>query len=352
MVKKTHRNTLEVTEYTYNAEDQLIQVTQGSSITKYHYDGLGRRIYKDRDGIRDLYVYNGANILFEIDDIANPTLSTYTHGAGIDRPLILERNGAKYYYQADHEGSITQIVDSAGATVQQYEYDAFGNIVNSSGTITQPFTYTGREYDAETGLYYYRARYYDPKIGRFLQEDPIWSVNAYAYCYSNPLNLVDPYGLIVEAPGTAESFIPVWGSGRQAIHDYQTGHYLWGTFNAGMAVSDVFLVKSVATGIGKGAWKLGGHSWSATRAWLAKTGQAEAGQQVHHWLIPQGGWGVAVSNAIKNQPWNLMAMSTGLHQAVHGLSGVGRIWFGTPVWFKALGFSLSGRFANLFGRCR
>ena len=61
--------------------------------------------------------------------------------------------------------------------------------------MTQPYTYTGREYDSETGLYYYRSRYYDAKIGRFLREDPIWDTNRYAYVYSNPLNLVDPYGL-------------------------------------------------------------------------------------------------------------------------------------------------------------
>lgn len=61
--------------------------------------------------------------------------------------------------------------------------------------MSQPYTYTGREYDSETSLFYYRYRYYDPKIGRFLQEDPIWNDNLYAYCGNDPINLIDPLGL-------------------------------------------------------------------------------------------------------------------------------------------------------------
>jgi len=96
-------------------------------------------------------------------------------------------------------GSITALVDSSGNIAQTYRYDSFGNIINSSGTITQPFTYTGREFDSETGLFYYRHRYYDAKIGRFLQEDPIGfkgGINKYAYVRNNPINFRDPLGLI------------------------------------------------------------------------------------------------------------------------------------------------------------
>jgi len=81
-------------------------------------------------------------------------------------------------------------------------YDSFGNLTSSTGPFVQPFRYTGREWDAETGLYYYRARYYDPVIGRFLSEDPIGfagSVNFYRYVDNGPINSIDPGGLVGRA---------------------------------------------------------------------------------------------------------------------------------------------------------
>jgi hypothetical protein len=127
-------------------------------------------------------------------------------------------------------------------------------------------------------------------------------------------------------------------------------HYVWGTVHTAVAVSDVFLVKSIVTGVGKGAWKLGGHSWRRTRAWLADTGRAKPGQPVHHWLIERNSEiGKNVPNAIKNQPWNTMPMDSRLlHDAVHGkgaleLNLAERLWYGTPQWFKALVGSVTGR---------
>ena len=93
------------------------------------------------------------------------------------------------------------MTDSSGIVAQTYKYDAFGNILSQSGTLTNPFTYTGREFDSESGLYYLRARYLDPRIGRFLQEDPIGldggDVNFFLYVGQNPINFTDPSGLII-----------------------------------------------------------------------------------------------------------------------------------------------------------
>jgi len=96
-------------------------------------------------------------------------------------------------------GSVTEITDSAGTVVKTYEYKTFGTLSTETGTIENPYTFTGREYDSETGLYYYRARYYDSTLGRFMQKDPIGiagGLNQYAYVGNNPVNYVDPWGLL------------------------------------------------------------------------------------------------------------------------------------------------------------
>ncbi|HXZ29068.1 MAG TPA: RHS repeat-associated core domain-containing protein [Terriglobales bacterium] len=108
------------------------------------------------------------------------------------------RAGVTSYYQADGLGSITSVRDGGGALVASYTYDAFGNLAASTGTLTNPFRYTGREFDAETGLYYYRARYYDPSMGRFIGEDPTRfreANNFYTYVLNNPTVFSDPTGL-------------------------------------------------------------------------------------------------------------------------------------------------------------
>ena len=110
----------------------------------------------------------------------------------------MTKGGATFFYHQDGLGTVTDLTDSAGATAKSYSYDAYGNLVNQTGTVEQPYTYTGREFDSESGLYYYRARYYDPSTGRFLQEDPIGfsgGLNFYTGMKGNPINYNDPLGL-------------------------------------------------------------------------------------------------------------------------------------------------------------
>jgi RHS repeat-associated protein len=107
-------------------------------------------------------------------------------------------SNAVYYYHYDALGSVVALSDADGDTVQLYEYSVFGQVAASAPNHTNPFLFTGRRYDTETGLYYYRAHDYNPYIGRFLQTDPIGYAagpNLYAYCGNNSLNLSDPFGL-------------------------------------------------------------------------------------------------------------------------------------------------------------
>ena len=122
------------------------------------------------------------------------------HGPGIDEPLAVEQKGKVYYYHADGLGSIVSLTDSKGRVVESFDYSAFGFMQRQGGEVKQPYAYTGREWDKELGLYYYRARYYDPVIGRFISKDPIGFAggdeNLYRYVANGPVNWMDPWGLL------------------------------------------------------------------------------------------------------------------------------------------------------------
>jgi RHS repeat-associated protein len=108
-------------------------------------------------------------------------------------------NGTASYYQQDGLGSITSLSSSAGALAQTYAYDNFGKVTASTGTLTNPFQYTGHEFDSESGLYFDRARYFDPSAGRFLSQDPIrfrGGLNFYAYVRNNPVVFKDVFGRV------------------------------------------------------------------------------------------------------------------------------------------------------------
>ena len=123
------------------------------------------------------------------------------------------RSSATSYYDADGIGSITSLSNGTGTISQSYGYDSFGKQTSSSGTLTNPFQFTGREFDSETSLYFNRARYYDPQTGGFLTEDPIGfdgGVNFYAYVLNNPVSFVDPFGLKlckVFLPGLGNTYL-------------------------------------------------------------------------------------------------------------------------------------------------
>ncbi|MFN2375668.1 MAG: RHS repeat-associated core domain-containing protein, partial [Candidatus Binatia bacterium] len=105
-----------------------------------------------------------------------------------------------------HLGSVVMLTDEDGMVAAEYEYDAYGRRTAVAEAVDQPYAFTGREWDEESGLYYYRARYYDPASGRFLSEDPIGfsggDANLYRYAGNNPVNWTDPSGqtLVVGLP--------------------------------------------------------------------------------------------------------------------------------------------------------
>jgi RHS repeat-associated protein len=162
-----------------------------------------------KEFMRHCHFYDNEDIIMEYNRKGKVT-ARYVHGLGIDEPLALEENKQINYYRADGLGSIMALTDKRGRVIQTYEYDSFGGMRLHWNPIKQPYTYTAREWDEEIELYYYRARYYDPKAGRFISKDPIGfaggDVNLYRYAQNNPIISADPLGL--EPPTPAQLGLP------------------------------------------------------------------------------------------------------------------------------------------------
>jgi RHS repeat-associated protein len=195
----TKANSTGTTQYTWDFENRLSSaVLPAAGTVTFKYDAFGRRIQKSSASGTTNYLYDGSNSVEEVDQ-SGALLARYAQGAGIDEPLAESRGGTNGFYEQDGLGSVTSLTGSSGSLADTYTYNSFGVLTASSGSLTNPFQYIGRDYDAETGLRYYRARYYDPASGRFISEDPLQlesgDVNFYAYVWNNPINLVDPRGL-------------------------------------------------------------------------------------------------------------------------------------------------------------
>jgi len=189
--------------FVWDIENKLIEVRKPGMIAQYTYDALGRRMGKEVNGVTKQFRYDGEDLIMEMNSNDSITAS-YTFGPGIDNPLMMNRNDKNYYYVKDGLGSVTALTDSTSNIVKEYKYSVFGKIVEETGnnTLYNPFTYTAREFDKESGLYYYRYRYYNAEIGRFLSEDPIGinsgDANCYRYVWNNSTNFIDPYGMVGE----------------------------------------------------------------------------------------------------------------------------------------------------------
>jgi len=187
LTSKTDTTNDHVTTYAYDHRNRLIGVTEKDDTdavvmqATYTYDALDRRIATevDDDGAglgaaeATWTVYDGANPYADVDG-AGGLDTRYLHGPAIDELLArTDDAGGTDWYLPDRLGTIWDIVDDTGASLYHAAYDGFGSITSETGTGGDRFGFTGRERDAETGLYHYRARPYDSEVGRFTEEDPI-----------------------------------------------------------------------------------------------------------------------------------------------------------------------------------
>jgi len=198
----------------------------------FKYDPFGRRIQKAfTQGSTTTYLYDGPNLLEEVDQNGN-VLARYTATRRVDELLAELRSGTTSYYEADGLGSVTSLTNSSGTIANTYSYDSFGNLSASTGTVANPFRYTAREFDAETGSYFYRARYYDQTVGRFISEDPIRfkaGTDFYSYVNNNPIRYRDATGLLRDCDQEhIECFRKCWNSCPPwPIERGKRGHYLY-----------------------------------------------------------------------------------------------------------------------------
>ncbi|MEG5055955.1 RHS repeat-associated core domain-containing protein, partial [Microcoleus sp. B13-B6] len=144
------------------------------------------------------------NVLFDFvaSGSNQPVLDKrYFYGTGVDRVLAQESaQGGVLWSLTDQLGTVKDFVDNSGSVANHVRYDAFGGVVSQSNSAAgSRYGFTGRELDSETGLYYYRARYYNSEIGRFIGEDSVGfaskDTNLYAYVTNNPIEAIDPFGL-------------------------------------------------------------------------------------------------------------------------------------------------------------
>lgn len=190
--------------YRYDYNNKLVQVDEKTAT--YLYDALGRRISKKTAEGTVNFFYAGDDVIEEQDG-SKALLATYLIGNGIDDLIKMNRKGTDYFYHTNHLGSVMAITDRSGKIQERYEYDPFGKVsfYNGTGTllaksaIGNEVLFTGRSFNAESGLYDYRARAMKPNIGRFVQVDPLLYVdgmNAMGYVNNNSIRFVDPWGLL------------------------------------------------------------------------------------------------------------------------------------------------------------
>jgi len=188
------------TQYSFNSMNQLASSTRGDVTTSYRYDPTGLRTSKSSPASGKRYIYNQAGKVVAEADGNNQFQAAYFWGP--DRMLIKkDSNGQYYLFLYNGHGDVVQILDASGRVMNEYEYDEWGSVLSQNETIANDFKYAGEMQDSETGLYYLRARYYDPTLGRFISKDsyegsitnPL-SLNLYTYVQNNPLIYVDPTG--------------------------------------------------------------------------------------------------------------------------------------------------------------
>jgi RHS repeat-associated protein len=202
-------------QYTYDSENHMLTMANGSTSVAMIYDAFGNRVAKTVNGVTTQYLVeddvNPTGYPQVVEELTGPIGSgvvarSYTYGLqriseNLSPALSGNSTWTSSFYGYDGGGSVRQLTNSLGVVTDEYEYDAFGNSFTRSGTTPNNYLYRGEQYDSDLGLYYLRARYYNPATGRFLSRDPEdgkvknpASLHKYLYANGDPVNASDPMG--------------------------------------------------------------------------------------------------------------------------------------------------------------
>jgi len=192
--------------YSYDAEDRLSELALTNNAASFLYDGLGNRLERTIDGRAERFVLDRLGSMTQVlveSDTNDAPIAYYVYGLGLAERITPSGQTATYHFNT--QGSTVALTDSTGKINDSYAYDSFGVLANVGTNCPQPFRYLGRYgiVDDGIGLYYARARYFNPQLGRFFTKDSVASrahdgqtLNRYVYALSNPLRLSDPSGLV------------------------------------------------------------------------------------------------------------------------------------------------------------
>ena len=330
----------DITEYQWDHRNRLVRVTDraayggaATQVVEYTYDYLDRRIRKtvdaDGDGTVDEYAYQahrGDHLALEFtdpdglaDDTHDPAVAhRYLYGAAVDQILAVEDSGGSVLWGLDdHQGTIRDVIDSTGALVRHVEYTAFGRHANGTAPIADfLFGFTGRPFDDATGLYDYRARWYDPEVGRFASEDPLGfaagDVNLYRYAGNSPVMHVDPSGLCFTGlANAAKSVGNVMGGAISSVGSY------FGSSSPTLST----LAGSIGQAFGSGVSYVGssiGQAFSSVGVSAGYLGQAVStvGGWANSITSPATTWASSVGTAVASLPGLGSTLSLGSSDTV------------------------------------
>jgi RHS repeat-associated protein len=193
--------------YTYDSENHMTSATGNGKVVTMVYDAFGNRVAKTVNGVTTKYLVeddvNPTGLPQVLEETINGVVQrSYTYGLQrISESQFIGNTWTTSFYGYDGSGSVRQLTNSTGIVTDEYEYDAFGNSFTKSGTTPNNYLYRGEQFDSDLGLYYLRARYYNPQTGRFLSRDPEdgyidepATLHKYLYAGGDPVNLIDPRG--------------------------------------------------------------------------------------------------------------------------------------------------------------